>query len=165
MVHSNHIFPTGINKFRVCFCQLKMHYVATRHSVLGTSLMASRITCRRRLLSAIRNQPMQSRDTVSRSSMTWPDFFKTRRRLQLLKRFAGIPFVLGFWAAEGFVLSLPIFDPTKAIMDVDPMMLVGLATIGGTLASYFAGASCTGWLWRVFRRDTAMLLDQVSRLL
>lgn len=142
-----------------------MHHAATRHIVRGTSLMTTRITHHLRLFATTKGQPTQLHDAVSTTPMTWPDFFATRRRLQLLKRFAGIPFVVGFWAAEGFILSLPIFDPTKTILDVDPMVLVGLATIGGTLASYFVGASCTGWLWRVFKRDTAMLLDLVSKLL
>lgn len=104
---------------------------------------------------------MHAQEAPPSRQMTWPQFFAVRRRLQLVQRFAGLPFVFGFWAAEGFVLSMPIFDPTRTVMDVDPMILVGLTTIGGTLASYFLGAACVGWLWRVLKRDTTALLDQV----
>lgn len=93
--------------------------------------------------------------------ISWSEFFSLRRRIQIIQRLAGIPFVFAFWAAEGFVLSLPIFDPTRTILEMDPMVVVGLASMTGSIASYFIGASFTGYVWRFFRSNLAHQLDQV----
>jgi hypothetical protein len=95
------------------------------------------------------------------STLSWPEFFALRRKMQLIQRLSGIPFVLAFWAAEGFVLSLPIFDPTKTIFELDPMVIVGLGTVAGSVASYFFGATASGLAWRLFRPGKVRLLDQV----
>lgn len=95
--------------------------------------------------------------------MSWPEFFFTRRRLQLIKRFGGIPFVASFWLAEGLVLSLPIFDPTKTLFGMDPMVVVGLGSVLGSVGSYFAGAALTGLVWRWFRSSSASQLDEKQR--
>jgi hypothetical protein len=94
-------------------------------------------------------------------SLTWSEFFRLRRRLQLIQRFGGIPFTFAFWAVEGVILSLPIFDPTKTIMQLDPMVIVGLVTVAGSVASYAIGVSLTGLAWRMIRSNLAKQLDNV----
>lgn len=96
--------------------------------------------------------------------LSWDEFFRLRRRLQLMQRLSGIPFVFSFWVAEGAVLSLPIFDPTRTILEMDPMVIVGLASVAGSVASYFVGATLTGAVWRRLRSPASAQLDQVRRL-
>jgi import inner membrane translocase subunit TIM23 len=91
--------------------------------------------------------------------MTWPEFFSLRRKIQLVQRLAGIPFVVAFWVAEGFVLSLPIFDPTKTIFDLDPMVVVGLGSVVGSIASYFVGTAISSLAWRLLRPHQVRQLD------
>lgn len=93
--------------------------------------------------------------------MTWPEFFAFRKRIQVLQRVAGIPFAFGFLTAESVVLSLPIFDPTKMMFGMDPLVIVGLTTIGGTVASYFSGVALSGWIWRKIKPDLASQLNEV----
>jgi len=93
--------------------------------------------------------------------LTWPEYFTLRRRIQLLQRAAGIPFAFGFLTAEGAILSLPIFDPTKMMFGMDPLVMVGLSTIVGTAVSYFAGVSLSGLFWRKLKPQLAQQLNEV----
>lgn len=76
-----------------------------------------------------------------------------------MKRWGGVPSVLAFIMAEGALLSLPVFDPTQTIMGVDPLVMIGLTTIGGTLTSYLGGGALTGMLWRRLRPGIAQRMD------
>ena len=66
-----------------------------------------------------------------------------------------MPSALAFIMAEGALLSLPVFDPTQTILGVDPLVMIGLTTIGGTLTSYLVGGALTGVLWRGLKPGTA----------
>ena len=91
--------------------------------------------------------------------MSWEEFFKKRARLATMKRWGGVPSIMAFIMTEGALLSLPIFDPTQTIMGVDPLVMIGLTTVGGTLASYLGGGALTGMLWRRFRPGIAQVMD------
>ncbi len=97
--------------------------------------------------------------------MAWNDFFKARSRIKLIKRLGGIPFALSFFMAEGALLTLPIFDPTQTIMEVDPMVIVGMASVLGSIAAYFAGAAMTGITWRCMNKGKAQAMDLVRPFL
>jgi len=64
--------------------------------------------------------------------------------------------------AEGMVLTLPIFDPTQTIFDLDPLVVLGMASLAGTISSYFVGAATVGLVWRLFRSRQLSMLDAVS---
>lgn len=91
--------------------------------------------------------------------INWTEFFQLRRRMQLFQRAAGIPFALGFLTAESAVLSLPIFDPTKIMFGMDPLVIVGLTTLLGSVGSYFSGVAISGFAWRKFRPNLAEQLN------
>lgn len=99
---------------------------------------------------------------AAESSLSWPEFFSLRRRVVRYKRWGGVPFVLASWAAEGFLLSLPIFDPTRSILSMDPMVVVGLATIVASIGSYVLGSALVGKLWAIWRPGAANALNLVS---
>ncbi len=96
--------------------------------------------------------------------MSWKEFFKTRRRLQLIQRIAGVPFAFGFLTCETAALSLPIFDPTRLIFGIDPLVVVGISTIAGTILSYAAGVAVSGVIWRKFRPQLASNLNEVRKI-
>lgn len=97
------------------------------------------------------------------AKMNWDEFFKARRRLQLIQRISGVPFIFAFWLAEGAILSLPLFDPTKTILDMDPMVVVGLGTMIGSIASYAIGSGLSVLTWRYFRPNISQQLDQKQK--
>lgn len=97
----------------------------------------------------------------SETMITWSEFFKTRRKLQIFQRIAGIPFAFAFFTAESVVLSLPIFDPTKMIFGMDPLLVVGASTIGGSIASYFLGVALSGVVWRKLKPELSQKLNDV----
>jgi hypothetical protein len=94
--------------------------------------------------------------------ITWSEFFKTRRKLQIFQRVAGVPFAFAFFTAESVVLSLPIFDPTKMMFGMDPLLVVGASTIGGSIASYFLGVALSGIVWRKLKPDLSQQLNDVN---
>lgn len=108
-------------------------------------------------------RPLSS--SVTADDMTWSQYFKTRRKLQLMQRLGGVPFIFLFLAAEGSLLTLPMFDPTQPVFGVDPMIMVGLSTIGGSIMSYLLGSSATGAVWRYFYPSEAGILDKVSYMI
>lgn len=116
----------------------------------------------RNLYVSLTARPFSNQESRPLQPMTWTEFFTFRRRFQLYRRLGGVPSVIGFWLAEGALLSLPIFDPTRTFYDVDPMVLVGMLTVLGSFGSYFLGASMTGTLWRIFKSDTARSFEQVD---
>lgn len=92
--------------------------------------------------------------------MNWNDFFKYKKRLVWFKRFAGgVPATFAFLAAEGAVLSLPIFDPTQPILGVDPLVVVGASTAVGLLGSFFTGSALAGLAWRTLKPRLASQMD------
>lgn len=93
--------------------------------------------------------------------ITWSEFFKTRRRVQIFQRIAGVPFAFAFFTAESVVLSLPIFDPTRMIFGMDPLVVVGASTIFGSVASYFLGVTLSGIIWRKLRPALSQQLNEV----
>lgn len=96
--------------------------------------------------------------------MNWDEFFKLKRRLVWFKRFAGgIPATFAFLAAEGAVLSLPIFDPTQPILGMDPLVVVGASTALGLAGSFFTGSALAGLAWRILRPRTALQLNSHQR--
>lgn len=98
---------------------------------------------------------------MTSSGLTWSEFFKLRRRLQIVQRVGGIPFALGFLTAESTILALPIFDPTKTVWGMDPLVAVGCATLGGSILSYMAGVTISGMIWKCLRPALARHLDEV----
>lgn len=94
-------------------------------------------------------------------SISWRNFFAERRRLKSIQRVGGIPFVLAFWVAEGMVLSLPVFDPTTPIFGIDPIMLVAITGLGGTIASYVIGGSVMRGIFRWFKPNLTQQLEKV----
>lgn len=103
-----------------------------------------------------------SSNAQTRSEITWSEFFKMRRKLQIFQRIAGVPFAFAFFTAESVVLSLPIFDPTKMIFGMDPLLVVGASTIGGSIASYFLGVTLSGIIWRKLKPDLSQQLNDVT---
>ena len=94
------------------------------------------------------------------TSMNWNDFFKYKKRLVWFKRFAGgVPATFAFLAAEGAVLSLPIFDPTQPILGMDPLVIAGASTAIGLLGSFFTGSAAAGLAWRMLRPKLAAQMD------
>ena len=75
---------------------------------------------------------------------------------------AAIPAAIGFVAAEGAFLSLPVFDPTQPIFGIDPLVMIGLATIAGAAGSYVAASALAGIVYRRLRPAQSFALDQVS---
>lgn len=107
------------------------------------------------------NRSLATKADASAKTLTWNEFFAMRRRLQLFQRAAGVPFAFGFLTAESVVLSLPIFDPTKVIFGMDPLVVVGLSTMAGSVAAYFAGVAISGVAWRKLRPQLAQNLEEV----
>lgn len=98
------------------------------------------------------------------AQLSWNEFFRLRRRLTLFKRFAGgIPVLCAFFTAEGALLSLPLFDPTAPIFGVDPLVMVGLGTAVGAVASFAAGSAAAGLAWRLCSPLRASLFDAKQR--
>ena len=97
------------------------------------------------------------------NQLSWQQFFVARRRLLIFQRMAGIPFAFGFLAAESAFLSLPVFDPTKLILGMDPLIIVGISTLSGSVLSYFLGVAVSGGLWRRFKPTIAAQLNEVSQ--
>lgn len=98
------------------------------------------------------------------AQLSWNEFFRLRRRLTLFKRFAGgIPALFAFFTAEGALLSLPLFDPTAPIFGVDPLVMVGLGTAVGAVASFAVGSAVAGLAWRLCSPLRASLFDAKQR--
>ena len=96
--------------------------------------------------------------------MSWNDFFRFRKRFTLFKRFAGgIPALAAFFTAEGALLSLPLFDPTAPILGIDPLVMVGLGTAVGAVASFSAGSALIGTAWRLLNPRRAAAFDARQR--
>ena len=92
--------------------------------------------------------------------MRWNDYFKYKRRLVWFKRFAGgVPATFAFLAAEGAVLSLPIFDPSRPILGMDPLVIAGASTVIGLVGSFFTGSAVAGLAWRILRPKLAVQMD------
>lgn len=105
-----------------------------------------------------------SQPQTLQNTMSWPEFFSLRKKISRSKKWGGIPFVFASWAVEGFLLSLPIFDPTRSIMSVDPMVVVGIATLGTSIGSYVLGTALIGKFWSLWRPSIARTLNLVSLL-
>lgn len=96
--------------------------------------------------------------------MNWNDFFRFRKRFVWFKRsVGGVPALFGFFAAEGALLSLPVFDPTQPVFGIDPLVLVGIGTAVGSVASFATGSALVGTLWRLFNRQRAAQIDAMQR--
>ena len=96
--------------------------------------------------------------------MNWNDFFKLKRRLVWFKRLAGgVPVAFSFLAAEGALLSLPVFNPTQPILGMDPLVVVGASTALGLTASFFTGSALAGLAWKIIRPRLATQLDNHQR--
>lgn len=80
-----------------------------------------------------------------------------------MQRFSGVPFIFGFLTVESAVLSLPIFDPTKLMFGMDPLVVVGLSTITGSIASYLAGVAISGFVWRKAKPACASQLNEKQK--
>jgi import inner membrane translocase subunit TIM23 len=72
-----------------------------------------------------------------------------------------MPSVVGFLGAEGALLSMPVFDPTQTVLGLDPLLAVGMATLGGAVASYFAGQSLASVAWRSSRPQLAAEFERM----
>jgi len=95
--------------------------------------------------------------------MNWNEFFRMRRRLTWFKRLAGgVPAVCAFFAAEGAVLSMPIFDPTRPILGLDPLIIVGCASLFGIVGSFTLGSAAMGWAWQLARPRIAAQMNQMQ---
>lgn len=91
--------------------------------------------------------------------LNWQEFFQLRRKLQIFQRAAGFPFVFGFLTAESAILSLPIFDPTRMMFGMDPLVMVGLSSLIGSIGSYFVGVTLSGFFWRKLRPELSEQLN------
>lgn len=98
------------------------------------------------------------------SLLNWNEFFRLRRRLVWFRRLAGgVPTTCAFLAAEGAILSMPVFDPTQPILGLDPLVIVGLGTAVGMATSFIAGSAMIGCVWRFFRPRLAAALNARQR--
>lgn len=76
-----------------------------------------------------------------------------------MQRLAGIPVAFGFLMGETAFLSLPLFDPTKQVAGMDPLMAVGLGTIVGLIGSYGLGIGLASVALRYWRPSLQRQLD------
>ena len=95
--------------------------------------------------------------------LAWNDFFKMRKKLVTMQRVMGIPGLLGFLTAEAAVLSMPIFDPTATIFDLDPFIVITAATFAGSALSFIAAGTLTRQVWRLMNKDAARQMDVMQK--
>ena len=74
----------------------------------------------------------------------------------------GVPSAFLFLVGESMFLSQPIFDPTMTIFGMDPMLMIALGTLGGTISSFLVGSMVGKYLYASRYPNLSDFLDQVG---
>lgn len=96
---------------------------------------------------------------------TWNDFFKMRTKIKKVGLSCGIPSSFVFLFSESVLLSQPIFDPTMTIFGLDPILMVVLGTVCGSLTSFFVGSAIGKYVYSTRYPNLRFFLDQVSKIM
>lgn len=72
--------------------------------------------------------------------LPWKQFFDDRRAIRRWRRIGGIPGIIGWFGIQGWILTLPIIDPTQTIAGLDPLVVIGAGSIAGMITSWFTGS-------------------------
>lgn len=92
----------------------------------------------------------------------WETFFRLRNTMKRMRWIGGLPALFGFIISQPILLSLPIFNPTVTPLGLDPILLVGAASLLGSFGSFLTGSALAKYAWRRFRPSEAAILDAVS---
>jgi hypothetical protein len=81
--------------------------------------------------------------------------------------FGGVPATLTFLSAQSAALSLPLFNPATAAPTLDPVMLLGMVALGGSLASFlfggFAFRQIHAWKWPLWHHKFREMEGEFAR--